>query len=139
METPPTIPNADAENLKLLAIFHYVVGGIGFLFACIPLLHVALGLFLIAAPSMSHRQAQDLPPAIIGYLFAGFAGMMVLLGWTMAVCTILSGRKIAQRKNRMFSVVVGAVLCMFMPFGTVLGIFTLIVLSKESVQRLYAA
>ena len=26
---------------------------------------------------------------------------------------------------------------MFIPFGTVLGVFTIIVLSKESVQRLY--
>jgi hypothetical protein len=28
-------------------------------------------------------------------------------------------------------------LFMFVPFGTVLGVFTIIVLSKESVQKLY--
>lgn len=29
------------------------------------------------------------------------------------------------------------ILFMFVPFGTVLGVFTIIVLSKESVQKLY--
>jgi len=31
----------------------------------------------------------------------------------------------------------GAVDCMFMPFGTVLGVFTIIVLQKEAVRRLF--
>lgn len=30
-----------------------------------------------------------------------------------------------------------AILCMFIPFGTILGVFTLIVLSRESVRQLY--
>jgi hypothetical protein len=34
---------------------------------------------------------------------------------------------------------VGAVQCLFMPFGTILGVFTIIILSRESVQRLYDA
>ena len=36
----------EANQLDLLAIFHYVVGGMTALFACIPLIHVAIGLAL---------------------------------------------------------------------------------------------
>ena len=43
----------------------------------------------------------------------------------------------AKRRKRMFSYVMAAILCAFMPFGTVLGVFTLIVLGRESVRQLY--
>jgi hypothetical protein len=31
----------DEQNLKLLSIFHYVVGGIMALFSCFPIIHAA--------------------------------------------------------------------------------------------------
>jgi len=33
--------------------------------------------------------------------------------------------------------VLACIACAFMPFGTVLGIFTIIVLSRESVKEIY--
>jgi hypothetical protein len=35
--------------------------------------------------------------------------------------------------------VVAGIECIVMPFGTVLGVFTLVVLSRESVKTLFAA
>jgi MFS family permease len=130
--------NQDEEHLKLLAIFHYVVGGMGALFACFPLLYVAMGALFVANPHfMTEGQKGPPPPPAIGYVLIAIGAFFALLGWSAAVATILSGRYIARRRKRMFSVVMGAILCMFMPFGTVLGVFTIIVLTKESVQRLY--
>jgi hypothetical protein len=34
-------------------------------------------------------------------------------------------------------VVVAAVSCLMVPFGTVLGIFTIVILSRDSVKRLF--
>ncbi len=34
----------DLEHLRLLSIFHYVVGGIAGLFACFPCIHLVLGI-----------------------------------------------------------------------------------------------
>ena len=133
----PITQHKDEEHLRLLSTFHYVVAGIGALFACFPLIHVAIGVMLITNPaSMSGGNAAP-PPAGFGYLFAGIGTLFVLMGWSAAACTFVSGRYLARRKKRMFSFVVGAFLCMFVPFGTVLGIFTIIVLSRDSVQRLY--
>ncbi len=138
MENPPPLPsNNDVEHLNLLAIFHYVVGGIGFLFACFPVIHLLIGLAMIAAPGVATRHG-DPASAIVGYFFAGFATFFILIGWTAAVCTIISGYLISKRRKRMFSFVMGIFLCMFMPFGTVLGVFTIILLNKESVKALYA-
>lgn len=137
-ETPLIPPlSKDEENLNLLAIFHYVVGALGFFLACFPLIHLAIGIAMIASPGVATRHNEP-APALVGYFFVGFAAVFILLGWTAAICTIISGRMIAKRKSRMFSFVMGAILCMFMPFGTVLGVFTLILLNKESVKSLYA-
>ena len=55
----------DNEHLKLLSIFHYVVGGMAALFACLPILHLILGLFFILAPEKFGHGSQQ-PPAFIG-------------------------------------------------------------------------
>jgi MFS family permease len=128
----------DEQHLKLLATFHYIVGALGALFACFPLIHVTLGIMMVVNPEfLNGGHKGPPPPALIGYMFILMGGFFVLCGWSAAICTIISGRYLARRKKRMFSFVVAAILCMFIPFGTVLGVFTIIVLSKESVQRLY--
>jgi len=145
MESPPLLPELaaaqrakDEEHLRLLAIFHYVVAGLGALFACFPLIHVAMGLMLFFGSAFTHKgPGNNLPPQWFGLIFVVIGGVMVVLGWTAAICTFISGRYLAKRRKRMFSFVMAVVLCMFMPFGTVLGIFTIIVLRRESVQRLY--
>ncbi|WP_044891712.1 hypothetical protein [Opitutus terrae] len=130
----------DEEHLRLLAVFHYVVAGIGAVFACFPLIHVAIGVMMVTSSGFMGEAAKGTPPPPgFGYLFIAIGGTLVLIGWAAALCTFLSGRFLARRQHRMFSFVMGAILCAFMPFGTVLGIFTIIVLSRESVQRLYAA
>jgi hypothetical protein len=126
------------QHLKLLSTFHYIVGGLGALFACFPLIHVTLGIMMVASRDfLNGGHKGPTPPAFIGYFFILMGGFFVLCGWAAAICTVISGRYLARRKKRMFSFVMAAILCMFVPFGSVLGVFTIIVLSKESVQKLY--
>jgi hypothetical protein len=129
----------DEQHLNLLATFHYVVGALMALFACLPLIHVTIGVLMVTNPQILNGDHDgNPPPAWFGYLFAGIGTLCVLFGWAAAICTFLSGRYLSRRKHRMFSFVVAAILCMFMPFGTVLGVFTIIALSKDSVQQLYS-
>lgn len=135
---PPPLPGKDDEHLNLLAVFHYVVAVLGGLFACFPLIHVGVGVMMLMKPQlMTGGQGGTPPPALFGLFFIIIGGMFALFGWAAAVCTFISGRFLAKRRKRMFSFVMAAIMCMFAPFGTVLGIFTIIVLSRESVQRLY--
>lgn len=136
-EPPSLSVRKDEEQLRLLATFHYVVAGIGAFFACFPLIHVVIGVMMIVKPAAMGGTHAAPPPAALGYLFAGMGTLFVLMGWGAAVCTFVSGRYLARRRKRMFSFVVAAFLCAFVPFGTVLGVFTIIVLSRDSVQRLY--
>jgi hypothetical protein len=126
----------DEEHLRLLSIFHYVVAGIEFLCSCFPLLYVAFGLLLVFAPE-NLEESGERPPEAIGWIVVGFAGSMMAVWWVIAGCILAAGRSIAARKRYLFCLIIAGVECIFMPFGTVLGVFTIVVLTRESVKQLF--
>src|SRR4051812_23961638 len=126
----------DVEHLRLLSLFHYILGGIHALFACIGLIYVALGLIMAVVVPSNHA-ANGPPPQVVGWIFAAFGGCFVFLGWAIAAAIIYAGRCLAQRKNYTFCLVVAVLSCLMMPFGTVLGVFTIIVLQRPRVQEMF--
>lgn len=119
--------------MDLLAIFHYVVGGLTALFACIPLIHVTIGIFLLTGD----MSGPNPPPAAVGWLFIVLGSAFSMGGWTLAAFMIAAGRRLKQRRSRTFCMVVAGIECLVMPFGTVLGVLTLILLNKESAAALF--
>jgi hypothetical protein len=128
----------DEEHLKLLSIFHYVVGGFAALFALFPIIHLVIGLAFILAPRPAESKGGP-PPAIVGWFFVIFAGMIIIAGWIFAGFVITAGLFLARHRHHLFCLVIAGIECAFMPFGTVLGVFTIIVLMRESVKELFAA
>jgi len=131
----------DEQYLKILSVFHFVVAGIAALFACFPILHFVAGLGMIAV-SLGLGTGEDaFPeatiPGFVGFFFVLIAGSMILLGWAFAVCEALTGWFLVKKRRYMYCLVMGGVECIFMPFGTVLGVFTLITLMKPSVKELF--
>ncbi len=132
-----TLSREDAEQLRLLSIGHYVVAGLQALFGFFPVIHLAIGIWMLASPEV--RQEKDGPPAA---LFAGFfivfALLWMLVAWTMAVLLVVAGRSLAARRRRTFCLVVAALIAILcMPFGTILGVFTLVVLLRPSVRAAF--
>jgi hypothetical protein len=128
----------DEEHIRLLSIFHYVVAGLAGLFALFPILHLILGLMFILAPNKFAGKGEP-PPPFIGWFFVIFAAVFIILGWVFAGFVFTAGRFLAKRKRYLFCLVMAGVECLFMPFGTVLGVFTIIVLMRESVKQVFAA
>lgn len=128
--------NKDIEQINLLSIFHYVVGGIAALFACFPFIHLAIGIGLIIA-SKTPSTSGETPPAFIGWIFVGIATVIILAGWALAVCTIISGRYLSKQRHYKYCMVIACLLCLFVPFGTILGIFTIFVLARPSVKEIF--
>ncbi len=137
---PPPTPfnaNKDVEQLRMLSIGHYVLGGMTALFGLFPLIYVFIGVAFIVSPPPSSRPG-DPPPAAIGWIFTIIGTVISLAIWAMALGTIYAGRQIAKFQKHTFCLVMAAVNCMlFMPFGTILGVFTFIVLLRDSVKQLF--
>jgi succinate dehydrogenase/fumarate reductase cytochrome b subunit len=130
--------NQDSEHLRLLSIFHYIVGGLAVLFSFFPLLYTAMGSFFIySQPHIAYKPGQEPPPDFIGWLVVGMGLLFFLIGLTVSICIIRTGRALAKRQRYWFAFIVACIECTFMPFGTVLGVFTISVLSRESVKQLF--
>jgi hypothetical protein len=70
----------------------------------------------------------------VGWFFVGIGAAMMIVAWTFSVCMMLAGRNLARRKNYWFCFIVACVACTFSPYGTVLGILTIVVLVRPSVK-----
>jgi hypothetical protein len=124
----------DLEHLRLLSIFHYIVAGTTALFSLFPVIHLVIGIAMVTGK----MEASDPNAAIAGWFFVGFAVLFIVFGLTFAGFIAYAGRCLRQRRRHTLCLVVGALECMMMPFGTVLGVFTLITLTKPSVKALFA-
>jgi hypothetical protein len=131
--------NRDKEHLQLLAIFHYVVAGLAALFSFFPLLYTTVGaIFIFAARHGTAKPGEELPPEFLGWIFAVIGLLLFLIGTAMAICILIAGRSLALCKRYSFALVMACIECLFLPFGTILGVFTIVVLSRESVRGLFS-
>jgi len=60
--------NRDDDQLRLLSIFHYVVGSIATIFGCFPVIHLIIGIIAIVSPESMSDKAGNLPPPFIGWV-----------------------------------------------------------------------
>ena len=123
------------EHVRLLAIFHWIVAGFAALCSMFPVLHLVMGIAVVTeklpggGPGDSGR--------LVGWLVIAFAGTLIALGLAFASCLAIAGRNLLRLRRHTFCFVMGAIGCFFMPFGTVLGVFTIIVLSKPEVRAAF--
>jgi hypothetical protein len=128
----------DAEQLKLLSIFHFVLAGLGGLCSLFPVIHLVVGISLVGGAMPSAPEAPEMGQAV-GWFFVVVASVAIVLGLAFSACLAWAGRCLQLRKHRTFCLVMAGLSCLWIPFGTVLGVFTLIVLGREGVKQAFAA
>jgi hypothetical protein len=129
----------DTEQLNLLAIFHYVVAGLAALFSFFPLIYTTVGVvFIFAARHGTAKPGEELPPEFLGWIIAVIGLVLFVIGIVMAILILIAGRCLSRRKRYSFALVMACIDCLFVPFGTILGVFTIVALSRESVKALFS-
>ena len=91
----------------------------------------------MVADALSGRSGNGGAPLGFGLIFVIGPALIILIGLAYAISVLLTGRFIAHRKHHTFCFVVACISTLFTPFGTVLGIFTIIVLLRPSVKALF--
>jgi len=123
----------DAEHLQILSIFHHVLALLVGLLSLLPSLHLVFGIVMISGEITDGEPIGEL----VGWFVAVLAGLAMLAGMTFAVCLVIAGRSLMRRRRYTFCLIVAGLSCVLMPFGTVLGVFTILVLVRPSVRELF--
>ena len=126
--------NQDEKHLRLLVIFHYVLAGIAVAYAVWLAIFYGSVLVLGVAYGVQEEEPDWLT---LGLLFLGACSAIYMC--TVPILLVLSGRNIARKTRRTFCMVVAAMSCIFFPLGTILGVFTILVLNRPSVVELFDA
>jgi hypothetical protein len=128
----------DEDWLRLLALGHYIIAGLQTLAGFLPSFHLAMGLWLLTSDVAKAKNGT--PALLFGGFFTLIAVTWMLLAWSLAACVLIAGRNLADRKRRTFCLVVAGIEAMLcIPFGTVLGMFTIIVLLRPAVRDVFEA
>ncbi len=129
--------NQDRDHLRILSICHYVFAGLCAFPFLYGLIYMIMGVFFGAMLAGVPQDHNGPPPALFGGIFVVIGLVISGIALTIGVAAILSGRKMSRLDSRVFSFVFACIICVFVPFGTLLGVFTLIVLSRDSVKAMY--
>jgi len=124
----------EEQNLNLLSTFHYIMGALTALFACIPIIYLVVGVAMFAGGF----NGGDIAPRSIALIFIILAAVIVLVGWFFAILIIICGSKLKQRRSYNYCLVIAFMECLIAPIGVILGIFTIITLTRDSVKQLFS-
>jgi hypothetical protein len=136
-KAPPVVDPRDVSDLNSLAMAHRIVGGLGMICSFLPLIHVSIGYMLITSPPTPTANG-GAPPIWFGWLFLIVGLLAMIVGFAISFSLVVSANMLQERRNHKFSFVVACLACLQMPIGTILGVFTIIVLSRESVKAMYS-
>ncbi len=123
----------DEEHLRLLPVLYWVQGGLMALYSPVALIYVVLGITIAMAPV----DGSSPPPDAFGWIFAGVGAVAFVLVAGIAALTILTGFWIRNRRHRTACLVIAGMSCLTVPYGTMIGVFSLIVLLRPSVKALF--
>ncbi len=123
--------------LKALTVCHYVFAGLSLL----GLLGIYLHYFIMSKVMIMADSVKTSSPHVNMEEFFDVFRWIYLIGGGLcvlsAVGNFLTAGYIRGRKARMFCLIMSGLNCLQIPVGIVLGIFTIIVLARDSVVELY--
>ena len=128
---PPMGASEDESSLRTLSILHYIYGAMVSLAAGIGVLYMGLGIFMATSGTAAESAAAGTAIAAVG------AVIVVLVGASAAL-HLYAGYCLGKRKHHTLCLVAACMSLLAVPLGTVLGIFTLIVLTKPHVKQWFS-
>ena len=115
------------DVIKKLRTTYYALSFLG---VCISLITS----ILIYLPTQSTDATMNDAAKIFLCVFSVF---IFMLNISMSFCLFLSGTYLRDHKNRKFILVIAYILCLSIPFGTMIGIYTIFTLNKSKIKKLF--
>jgi hypothetical protein len=121
----------DEEQLRLLAIFHFAVGGLNLLalvlFVLAPLV-MGAGYYAMLRVPLPLGSMAEMQPRLINALIIGGSQILIfgLNGWFLK-----------KHQNRISCMILSVVECLSIPLGLILGVSAILVLRRDSTKALF--
>jgi uncharacterized membrane protein YhaH (DUF805 family) len=131
----------DEEHLKMLSLGYAVSAGVSAFYSLFGLLYVFMGIMMSTTlshlPQTPANPAQAPPPAFVGWIFSFIGLAFFLIATAVTAARFRAAWCIKHRKSRVFCMVIAGIGCLEFPYGTALGIFSFLVLGRDSVVPLF--
>ena len=130
----------DLEHLKLLGIFHYIWGVLSMIGALfIGGYFLVIGIVLMSNPSTSTSTEDPGTASMVGGILIGVGVVLFLIVVVYGILTLMAGGKYRKHQGGYWFCFILAIVTLVVGVipGIVLGIFSLMVLSRESVKTLF--
>ena len=126
------------HDVKLLSIGYFIQGGIVAFYALLALCYVLfMGAIFTAILNSPQANARNQIPAGLLPLIGTIATALVLVMVTGGACLLFAGYALRRYRHRTFVLVMAALSCLAIPYGTVLGIFTFMVLQRPTAKLMF--
>ena len=128
----------DQRLLLVLSKLHFLLAGLLVLLGSLPIINLIMG--LLGLISMLAQWSTDIGMSLVslGVTFILLPILCIMLSWGSALLLLVAGQRLRQQRSRTVCLVVAAVSCWFLPLGTMLGVYTIIVLCRPSVRSLFS-
>lgn len=130
--------NEDTRYLDLISLFHFIVAGMAGLFSCLPLFNLVIGIPMLRGVPYALLQREYFSQQILAPLmFILLPTGMAVIGWMFAIAVALNGYYIKNRTWFKYCMVISSIELLFTPFGTILGVFSLVLMTKPNIRMLF--
>lgn len=106
-------------------------------FALFPLIHVTIGLAMLLGAFPTPNAAGEPFPRFAGLFFVILGGAFSLMFAIGATLKLLTARRLRERRSKTFCMITAGLSCVGIPYGTALGVVTLLLLGRPSVSALF--
>ncbi len=124
------------DKFTVLSVFHFLIGGVSLLMSFVPVIYLIIGFILVIAPGGLEAGNSE-EQTVTGWFFILGATLIIIVGLCIAAATIFAGVQMNRLRNYNFCFAVAVLECLFFPFGTILGVITLIMLSKAESKQAF--
>lgn len=123
-----------SRTLDLVSIFHYVLAALIYLKGATSFIFIGIGTLAMAGLLSDRPDDMHIGMLAIAMIFYVGPLFFLCLTWTLATLVLLAGKRINKRTNLAYCQIIAGLQCLCVPFGTILGIFTLITLTKSEAK-----
>lgn len=135
---PPYDPRQqilDTEHLRLLRIGYIVAACVNSIMCVVGFFYVGMG--ALVSSTVPSRGSRGAPPFSPFAIFAAFGAAFIVIGAALIVLNVLTARAIGNRRGYTLCMISAALSCLAIPYGTLLGVSTFVVLGRPHVKAMF--